>query len=351
LAYQIFNIEGRNPMVCFLNRFLLIVAFLIAAIAPAFSQQITGRVLDAQNGRPVFNITVWCEGSGFSGRDITDRNGNFHFAQLVPGHYTVSVHTPGYKDAMESRDLLDPRSSEYLLIRLKEDVAAKPASSPAGAIDANVPAKAREEFDKGVAAIGEGKKEKFQEGVAHLQKAIALYPKYLQAQLMLGTTYMDLQEWDHAEQTLKKAMETDPKAANAMFALGEIYLRQKKDDEAEKILLQALQVEDRSFQGHLILGRVYWDVGSKQKDEAQWRPLLEKSYNQAKLALELNPNLAEAHLLKGNLLLRVGRAQDALIEFEEYLRLDPKGSFVEPTRATTEKIRKALANQKKPSGD
>lgn len=32
------------------------------------------------------------------------------------------------------------------------------------------------------------------------------------------------------------------------------------------------------------------------------KPLLEKSYDQAKLALELKPDLAAAHLLKGNLL-------------------------------------------------
>ena len=307
-------------MFCRLDRILLIVGFMLATAVTAFSQQITGRVLDGQNGQPVFNITVWCEGSGFSGRDITDRNGNFHFLQLVPGHYTVSVHTPGYKDAIESRDLLDPRSTEYLLIRLKTDVTAKSASA-AGTIDANIPTKAREEFDKGAAAVGAGQREMIQEGVAHLQKAISIYPKYLQAQLMLGTTYMDLQEWDHAEQTLKKALETDPTAANAMFALGEIYLRQKKDDEAEKILLNGLQIEDRSFQGHLILGRVYWDIGSKAKDEAQWRPLLEKAYDQVKRALELNPDLADAHLLKGKLYLRVGRAQDAQKEFEEYLRL------------------------------
>jgi tetratricopeptide (TPR) repeat protein len=79
------------------------------------------------------------------------------------------------------------------------------------------------------------------------------------------------------------------------------------------------------------------------KDLAQARPTLEKAYEHVKRALSLNPNLAGAHLLKGNLLLRVSRAADALSEFDEYLRLEPNGPFAGETRALVEKIRKATA--------
>jgi tetratricopeptide (TPR) repeat protein len=80
----------------------------------------------------------------------------------------------------------------------------------------------------------------------------------------------------------------------------------------------------------------------KFKDPVEAKPLLEKSYEETKKALALNPNLAEAHLLKGNLLFRVRRAADALPEFEEYLRLEPKGEFAEATKTLVEKIKKAL---------
>ena len=80
----------------------------------------------------------------------------------------------------------------------------------------------------------------------------------------------------------------------------------------------------------------------------QWRPPLEKAYQEVKQALELDPNLAAAHLLKGNLYFKVRRAEDALKEFEEYLRLDPNGEFAAPTRELVEKIKKALAAEKKP---
>ena len=79
------------------------------------------------------------------------------------------------------------------------------------------------------------------------------------------------------------------------------------------------------------------------KDLTQARPALEKSCDEVKRALSLRPDLAGAHLLKGNLLLRVSRAHDAFVEFDEYLRLEPNGPFAAETRALVEKIRKATA--------
>jgi tetratricopeptide (TPR) repeat protein len=174
-----------------------------------------------------------------------------------------------------------------------------------------------------------------------------MYPRYFEALLLLGTAYMDQADWEKAEHELARALEIYPQAANALFALGELYLKQKKDAEAEKVLLQGLQIEDRSWQSHLSLGHVYWNMAAQFSDEAQYRPLLEKSYLQVKRALELNADLAEAHLLKGNLLFKARRFEEALREFEEYVRLDPGGQFVGQTRALVQRIKVALAEPKR----
>src|SRR4030095_7293185 len=105
-----------------------------------------------------------------------------------------------------------------------------------------------------------------------------------EALLLLGTAYMDLAAWEKAERALARALEINPKAANAFFALGELYLKQHKNADAEKVLLQGLQFEDRSWQSHLCLGHVYWNMAAQFRDETQSRPLLEKSYVQAKRA-------------------------------------------------------------------
>lgn len=311
--------------------------------------QVSGQVRYAEGGQPAFNILVNCDShnSGSCGQEMTDRNGRFRFTGLAPSQYVISVRVKGYIEQRQDVELLTSPSAN-LQFQLRSDGSAGPATPGSVVVDPNVPAAAKKEFDQAAALVATGKKEGLEESVRHLEKAVSIYPQFVQGHLMLGTAYMDLGQWEKGEQTLKRTVELDPKAANALFALGELYLRQKKDEDAEKTLIQGLQIEDRSFQGHLSLARVYWSMASKIKDDTAARPYLEKAYDHVKKALELNPNLAQAHLLKGNLLLRVRRAADALHEFEEYLRLDPKGQLADQTRAVVEKIKQALAQQKAP---
>jgi len=318
--------------------------------SPSLPAQVNGQVRYAKGGAPADQILVRLEsfGGGIVSQVTTDRTGKFRFSGLIPDQYTVTVHASGFREMQQHVDL-KTNNTEYVIFQLIADDSSKIAarSSAPGVVDANVPPAAQKEFERAEAAFGNKTQEGLREGVRHLENAVSIYPKFIQAQLRLGTSYMDLQQWHTAEEALLKTIEIDPKTANAFFALGEVYLRQKKDEEAEKTLLQGLQIEDHSYQGHLTLGRVYWDMAVKIKDEAQARQFLEKSYEQTKRALELEPNLAGAHLLKGNLLLRVRRGEDAMHEFEEYLRLDPKGPFAEQTRTLVEKIKKALATQPK----
>jgi len=69
-------------------------------------------------------------------------------------------------------------------------------------------------------------------------------------------------------------------------------------------------------------------------------------YGEVKKTLTLNPSLAGAYVVKGNLLLRVGRSADALVAFGEYLRLEPHGPLADETRALVEKIKKANAQSR-----
>jgi tetratricopeptide (TPR) repeat protein len=311
------------------------------------SGQISGQVR-VEGNQPAFNILVNCDktDSGTCGQQTTDRSGRFRFAGLQLSQYVITVRAPGYIEQRQEVELSSTPSA-YLQFQLKSDGTPKPGTSYPIVVSANVPASAKKEYEQGAAALATGKKEGLTEGVRHLEKAISIYPQFVQANLMLGTAYMDLGELDKAEQKLKHTIELDPKAANALMALGELYLRQKKEDDAEKILLQGLQVEDRSYQGHLTLARVYWSMALKIKDDTQSQPVFEKSYIQVNKAIEINPDFAAAHLFKGNLYIHARRAADAQHEFEEYIRLEPKGASADQARATIEKIKKALESQTK----
>jgi tetratricopeptide (TPR) repeat protein len=305
--------------------------------------EIHGQVRFTQGGAPAANVVVRLEsydGGGSISEAFTDRLGKFTFTGLQPAQYSVRVHQSGYRDAQQNIDMTTTTSG-LVFLQLQPDATPAATTNSAGTVNANVPPSAQKEFDKGVAALAEGGKDKTAVAAHCFEKAVSIYPQFVEARLKLGTSYMDLEQWDKAEKALLATLEVDPRAFNALFALSEIYLRQNKLDEADKVLVKGLAIQDQSYLGHLNLARVYWEKARAVKDLMQAKPALEKSYEEVKRALALNPDLAGAHLLKGNLLLRVSRMADALVEFGEYLRLDPNGPFAAETRTLVEKIKKA----------
>ncbi len=308
--------------------------------------EINGQVRFAEGGAPAQHVLVRLEsyeGGGSITEAFTDRLGKFRFTGLSPAQYSVRVHQSGYNDAQQNVDMTT-MSRGLVYLQLAREKVTSSSKSVIGTVDASVPPAAQKEFDKGVEALAAGGKEKTALAARCFEKAVSLYPKFVEARLKLGTAYMDLGEWDKAEHALLSTIEVDATAFNALFALSEIYLRQDKLAEAEKVLTEGLAIQDQSYLGHLNLARVYWEKARPVKDLAQAKPALEKSYEEVKRALTLNPQLANAYLLKGNLLLRVSRAEDALAAFGEYLRLDPHGPLANETRALVEKIKKATAH-------
>ncbi len=338
----------------FFTRLVVLLSFLVLPVASQAQRaphssiplQVNGQVRYAQGGRPAEFILVRIENfaGGIEGEMTTDRSGKFRFVGLSPDLYVVSLRAPGFKEVSQQVDLRAQLTDYVQLVLVAEENGSSPPNHK-GVLDANVPRGALTEFEKGRDSLLQTNNAAA--GILHLENAVRIYPRYFEALLLLGTAYMDQSNWEKAEHELARALEIYPKAANALFALGELYLKQKRDADAERVLLQGMQFEDRSWQAHLSLGHVYWNMAAKFSDEAHYRPLLEKSYVQAKRALELKPDLAEAHLLKGNLFFKARRAEDALHEFEEYVRLDPNGQFVEQTRALIQKIRVALAEAKR----
>lgn len=314
-------------------RLLIVVAVLILATCPALAQQIEGQVRYAGGG-PAHNVAVLCSGIGCSGRVYTDRGGRFRLRFSRPGQYTITVESPGFIPEQRSVSLLAYSAREYMFIQLRPDPAYSSApTAPPGVIYAGVPVIARREFELGRDALAE--EGKTEVGIEHLEKAISLYPKFLEAHILLGNAYISTRQLDKAESTMRRALKIDSKSAEAHFVLGEVYRQQKKYAEAEKILLAGLKISD-SWQGHIALGRLYWDQG----DVAKAGPQVGK-------ALQLKPDLAEGHLLAGNILLKSHQAENALAEFQEYLRLEPKGKFASEAQEMVAKIKKALAEQKK----
>jgi len=293
--------------------------------------EVSGVVSLSDTGAAAQNVPVRLE--KFSGGIIdqmsTDTRGRFRFINLQRNYYKVVINTPGFNATQQDADL-QVLFKVFLVFELTRDKSKDTTgrASLNDVINASVPAEAREEFDRGRAALV---KKDQQEAITHLQKAITLHPSFFDADLLLATAYVDLRDWSKAEAVLRRAIELKPESAPAIISLGEVYWRQKRLKESEETLLAGLKLDDKSWHGHFTLARLYWELG----DIKRAGPPLGKT-------LQLKPDFAEAHLLAGNVLLKVGQQQRALLEYEEYLKLSPKGEFAPQARELVQKLQKAL---------
>ena len=292
--------------------------------------QVHGQIRYAQGGRPAEFILVRLESfrGGLIAETTTDRTGRFTFMGLAAELYIVSVRVPGFNEIQQQVDLRT-QVSDYVQLQLVAEVknlSGERAAKRTAVVDANVPQAARSEFEKGRHAVLEANN--LDKGIVHLENAIRLYPQYLEALLLLGTAYMDKHDWAKAEAVLQQVLARDTKTSSAYFALGELYLRQKKYHEAETNIISGIHLEPKSVRGHFLLGRLYYELGD-----------LPKAGPQVGTALQLDPKFARGHLLAANILLRARQTENAVVEFEEYIRLEPKGEFAEQARQTVARLK------------
>jgi Flp pilus assembly protein TadD len=293
--------------------------------------EVSGEVRFGENGNVAQSVPVRLErfSGGLIDQILTDNRGRFRFPNLQRGYYKVIVNTPGYGPAQQDADL-QVLFRIYLVFELTSDKSKGGSGLPllTDVIDARVPAAAREDFENGRAALA---RKSYKEAIDSLEKAVLGYSNFFEANLLLGTAFMDLREWDKAEKPLLRAIEIKPENAAATIALGEVYWRQKRHADAEQTLRAGLKLDEKNWHGQFTLGRLYWDMGEVMKAGA---PI--------GMTLQLKPDLAEAHLLAGNILLRVKQPQRALVEYREYLKLAPKGEFVSQVQELVRKLEKTL---------
>lgn len=317
-------------------RWLLAGLVCFCACRPVQSQQreVSGFVRSSVNNQPILGATVTL--SSDAGETIQqmspEGSGHFAFSFLVQQVYYVTATAPGHRERRERADLFT-QIRVTLQFYLQPEERSSPPTSLEPKIDQRllrVPEPAMKEYKKGNLLLQQQHDSKA--SIEHFRKAIQLFPEFAEAYLMLGTAYMDLNQWKDAQEALEKSLKRDEKLAAAHLALGACRGAQGDLAGAEKSLLRGLELKDDAAEGHWELGKVYW--AQKRFADAEAR---------AKKAIELRPTLAPAHLLVGNILLQKRDGQGALKSFNEYLRLDPEGPFAATTRDTVAKLEKMLA--------
>lgn len=291
---------------------------------------IRGRVV-LPNDAPIFeSVSIRLESlRGVRSTAFTDNQGNFSFRALPVGIYEVVVEADRNRfDQVSTKVEVFPNAPSIVTIVLKvkkDAIEEKPGGHTisTGELDPNIPSPAKKEFELASAAARE---KNYAKAIAHLQRAVTIYPRYLKAHNDLGAHLLVSGQLDEAAESLARAIEIDPKAFNPRLNMGMVLVQQHRFEEASTELSTALSLESNSASARLYYGRAL--VGLNNLDAA------EKEFKTAYDIGGAEYALALYHL--GQLYMGKGDRSAAVQTFETYLR-------AVPSAANAPEVRKTLA--------
>jgi len=292
---------------------------------------IRGRILMSDGSYATANVKITL----MNVRDVisttyTDNQGQFELRSLNAGNYQIEVEGDRTKFDVKTEQVQVFRGVPTVItitLTEKRSAAAKPGTAVSvNELDHNVPAAARKEFEKASKLGNENKRD---EAIAHLQKAIEIYPQFVMAYNDLGTHLLALGKLDEAGEVLRKAVALDAKAFNPALNLGIVLVHQHKFEEATTILKTATTLEPNAPAARLYLGLAAVGVNDLQTGE--------KELNAAYSLGGSHFGIALYHL--GQLYLGRGDRELALTFFERYLHEVPDAANGDQVRRTIALLR------------
>lgn len=263
----------------------------------------------------------------------TDTEGVFNIGNLAPGSYTLEIEPDKENnfEALSERVQIYGTSPTSIMLYLKEGVSVKERRGSnvvsTGELDGKVPAGAAKEFERAARAREDGRLE---EAVAHLRKALAIYPEYLKARNDLGAFLLAQGKLEEASGELRRATEMDPKSFNPHLNLGIVLTQQQKFREAADVLDKALSIDPTSAAARLYAGVAFLGLGEGERAERELSAAYEAGGGQYALA----------QFYLGQLYADRGERALALRAYETYLRDRPDAANAEKVRRLIEALRR-----------
>jgi tetratricopeptide (TPR) repeat protein len=192
------------------------------------------------------------------------------------------------------------------------------------------PSNARRDFEKGTTLLF---KRDFEASAAHLQQAIKLAPEFFPAYNNLGLAQYGLGHFDDAAQSFQKVIELSRgSVAPPFFALSLISYRRGQFADAQLLAQQGLLADPRSPIGLYCLALTQYSLGG-----------LDNALHNALRAVQINPRLADAHLLLAQVHERLNDPQAVVADVESYLKTTPDNTFRSDALVLLERAKQSVA--------
>ena len=168
-----------------------------------------------------------------------------------------------------------------------------------------LPSKAQKELQRSQTAFLSGD---VRSSAQHLEKALRIYPDYLEARNNLGSRYFTLGEYDRAAAEFQKAINIDPRVAEPFNNLSVAFFLLQRYPDAEIAARRALALDPRNSTSRYMLGCV---LATENRSPLEAMEMLRQTKEE----------FPDARLLLAQVLIRQGAVGEAENELRDYLKL------------------------------
>jgi tetratricopeptide (TPR) repeat protein len=366
---------------------LMLLAAMLLAVAPAWSQavsaQVNGTVSDNGKPAPGLQVVLTNKDTGRTYKMKTDKNGKFDGVGIgFSNNYTLEVFSPsgeslfkrngvivngeGGAAAIMTVDISNPTATN---LGMSNEVGTKSAGGGAAAAGAGQPKYTKEQIEAIKAQNAKAQNmnglitqaqnamnaKQWQEAVAPLQQMIAADPNRWEFYQALGNSQLNLNQYDEAVQTFEKGIQVaeanttvDPKnpqsdpvkkkagEAQMLTNEGTAYLKLKKNPEAIAAFNKAASLDPNP-------GTAYFNLCATQYNNNN----MEAAAVACDKAIQADPNKADAYFIKGSALYGNGKMDPnnkwqvppgTTEALNKYLELAPDGPHANDVKAMLEAV-------------
>ena len=172
-----------------------------------------------------------------------------------------------------------------------------------------------------------------------------------QYQYNLGLFYLNNNNIDEAIKCFNKSLSLNPKNHLAWNALGLAQSMKANFENSIRAFEKALEVNPQFSEAHNNLGTIYFELGQYEKAEAEYRKALldptypsrelpyynlarlyfvqdrlDEAYDNIQKSIQAKNRFAMAHNLRGMILEKLGELEEAVVAFEQAVKIVPEDS-------------------------
>jgi tetratricopeptide (TPR) repeat protein len=302
---------------------LLLLILTVAGVLTPTKADIDGEIVAFQRVGAPASLRLF-NGKTLLQTTMPDDHGRFKFSKVDSGSYIIHVERDGYY--MQDVPVDVANSTSHVSITLQptpDNPSSTAAFDPFRELD--IPRPAKKEFELGMRQQKDGKCDM---RLAHLKKAVALYPRYGEAFTEIGRCYLMMNDMAAAEAAFKSAIPVSP-GVYAAVNLATLYTNEGKVDEAQALITPLLQKNPTEGELYAALARIHFAKGRLREAEAAALEAHRRGHR--------SPDI---HLMLAKIYEDQGKRGALLTQLQDYLDENPRGAAADQVRRQMEVLQR-----------